>query len=162
MPALVLAGILAALNNGCGNKSTPEGGQKPGVGSKAPTVVSVEKTSFNEVTSQLDPGGNFYLYLGTAQWLDGLSTKVGVWRQTFTAMPDLKPENTANINKAFDIVTSLVKDSGIEDVSGVGHEFGGNREGHVSQQGAAASLSRQRRRLPLAARRPGTAPAHRP
>src|SRR5215468_1413702 len=35
--------------------------------------VSAEKTSFKEVTSQLDPGGNLYLYLGTAQWLEGLS-----------------------------------------------------------------------------------------
>ena len=79
-----------------------------------------EKTSFTEVTSQLDPGGNFYVYLGTAQWLDGLDTKVGAWRQAFTAMPGLKPDEIANINKAFDIATRLIKDSGIEDVSGVG------------------------------------------
>ena len=91
-----------------------------GGGPNVPAVVSVEKTSFAEVTSQLDPGGNFYLYLGTAQWLDGLSAKVGAWRQTFIAMPNLKPEDTTNVNKAFDLVTRLIKDSGIEDVSGVG------------------------------------------
>ncbi len=34
--------------------------------------------------------------------------------------PNLKPEDTANVNKAFDIVTRLIQDSGIEDVSGVG------------------------------------------
>src|SRR5579862_9870871 len=112
-PALILAGILVTLNYGCGKKPAP------GAGSGSP-VVSVEKTSFTEVTSQLDPGGNFYLYLGTAQWLDGLSARVSAWRQTFVSMPNLKPEDTTNVNKAFDVVTGVIKDSGIENVSGVG------------------------------------------
>jgi hypothetical protein len=114
LPALVLAGVLATLNYGCGKKPASSAG-----GNTSP-AVSVEKTSFTEVTSQLDPGGNFYLYLGTAQWLNGLDAKVGAWRQTFTAMPGLKPEDAANVNKAFDVATRLIKDSGIEDVSGVG------------------------------------------
>jgi hypothetical protein len=116
MPALVLAGFFAILNSGCGNKSTPSTGSGP----NGSPVVSVEKTSFSEVTSQLDPGGDFYLYLGTAQWLDGLSAKIGDWRKTFTALPDLKPDDSTRINKVFDIATRLIKDSGIEDVSGVG------------------------------------------
>ena len=121
LPALVLVGVLATLNYGCGKKETPPAGQKqPTGGQNAPAIVSVEKTSFTEVTSQLDPGGNFYMYLGTAQWLDGLATKVGAWRQKFAAMPGLKPDNAANVNKAFDLATRLIKDSGIEDISGVG------------------------------------------
>ncbi|HLX94370.1 MAG TPA: hypothetical protein VKU37_01360 [Verrucomicrobiae bacterium] len=120
VPVLVLLGLIAILNYGCGKKPAPGAELSPGGGPGAPAVVSAEKTSFAEVTSQLDPGGNFYLYLGTAQWLDGLSAKVGAWRQTFAAMPNLKPEDTANVNKAFDLVTSLIKDSGVEDVSGVG------------------------------------------
>jgi hypothetical protein len=116
LPALVLAGALATLNYGCGkNPASSAGGNAPGG-----PLVPVVKTSFTEVTSQLDPGGNFYLYLGTAQWLDGLSAKVGAWRQAFAAMPGLKPEDAANVNKAFDLATRLIKDSGIEDVSGVG------------------------------------------
>jgi len=118
---LALLGLIAALNYGCGKKATPAGGSNPAAGAPgASTVVSAEKTSFTEVTSQLDPGGNFYLYLGTAQWLDGLSAKIGGWREAFTSMPDLKPDDAANINKAFDIVTHVVQDSGIEDISGVG------------------------------------------
>jgi hypothetical protein len=69
-PALLLLILAATLNYGCGKKETSSAGRK------GATVVSAEKTSFNEVTSQLDAGGNFYLYLGTAQWLDGLSTKM--------------------------------------------------------------------------------------
>jgi hypothetical protein len=118
VPALVLAGVLAFLNSGCGKKSAPVAYSGPLPNASA--VVSAEKTSFSEVTSQLDPGGDFYLYLGTAQWLDGLSTKVGSWRQAVNGIPGLKPEDAANVNKAFDIATRLIKDSGIEDVSGVG------------------------------------------
>jgi len=114
LPAFVLAGVLATLNCGCGKKPVAA------TGVNASPAVPAVKTSFTEVTSQLDPGGNFYLYLGTAQWLDNLSTRVGAWRQTFTAMSNLKPEDAANITKAFDIATRLIKDSGIEDVSGVG------------------------------------------
>jgi hypothetical protein len=85
-----------------------------------PATPSASKTSFTEVTSQLDSGGNFFLYLGTAQWLEHLSTNVEKWRHTFTSMPDVKPEDIANINKAFDVVTRLITDSGIEHVSGMG------------------------------------------
>ena len=35
-------------------------------------------------------------------------------------MPDIKDEDRANIDKAFGVVTRLIKDSGIEDVSGFG------------------------------------------
>jgi len=119
--ALIMVVLSAALNNGCQKKSAPPEENKPAAGEpKSSAMVSVEKTSFTEVTSQLDPGGNFYLYLGTAQWLDGLSTKVSNWKQKFTAMPDLKPADLTNLNKGFDVVTRLIKDSGLEDISGAG------------------------------------------
>jgi hypothetical protein len=113
-PALVLLGLVAILNYGCGKKEAPT------VGQKGVTFVSAEKTSFNEVTSQLDAGGNFYLYLGTGQWLDGLSTKVSGWQQVFESMPELKDDDRAKVDKAFGVVTRLIKDSGVEDISGVG------------------------------------------
>jgi len=86
----------------------------------AQPVTSASKTSFTEVTSQLDPGGSFYLYLGTAQWLEHLTGKIEGWRKTFTNLPDTKPEDVANINRAFDIVTRLTAESGLEDISGFG------------------------------------------
>jgi len=108
---LLLTG-LAGFNFGCGKPATPP----PPAGK----TLSAERTSFAEVTAQLDPGGNFYLYLGTAQWLEHLSTKVESWRTTVNALPDLSPENTNNINQAFDLANHLIKDSGIEDITGVG------------------------------------------
>src|ERR1017187_658908 len=104
--ALALAGIVAPLESV--------------LAQPAPALTSASKTSFTEVTAQLDPGGNFFLYLGTAQWLEHLSSKVEGWRHTFAAMPDLTPDKTAYLNKTFDIVTRVIKDSGVEDITGMG------------------------------------------
>src|SRR6516164_2149920 len=92
LSALVLTGVVVGLNFGCGKK--PAGETTP---ASAPKIVSAEKTSFSEVTSQLDPGGNFYLYLGTAQWLDGLSAKVDSWRSVALGLPNVAPSDAKNI-----------------------------------------------------------------
>ncbi|HTX21820.1 MAG TPA: hypothetical protein VMD27_08190 [Candidatus Aquilonibacter sp.] len=127
-----LIGLLAAASFGCKKKESPSAGQNPPQSPMAggampaagtpssPAFVSVEKTSFNEVTSQLDPGGDFYLYLSTAQWLENLSAKVSHWQQAFESMPDMNGEDRANVDKAFGVAARLIKDSGIEDVTGVG------------------------------------------
>ncbi len=92
------------------------------------TAVSAEKNSFNEVTAHLDPGGNLYLYLSTEQLLDGLSKTVSDWRQL---VPPVSPNSEAelgmklgfdatSVNKAFDIAARLIKNSGVEEVGGVG------------------------------------------
>lgn len=112
--AAALCAGLVAFNFGCGKKENA-----PATPS-ATTVASATKTSFAEVTGQLDAGGNFYLYLGTAQWLEHLSAKVETWRSTATGIPDLTPDITANINKGFDIVNHLIVDSGIQDITGMG------------------------------------------
>jgi hypothetical protein len=108
---LALLGGLAAFSFGCGKPAAPV---------KPVPSASATKTSFDAVTAQLDPGGNFYLYLGTAQWLEQLSTKVEAYRGIVTALPDLKAEDLGNVNKAFDIFTRLIKDSGVEEVTGLG------------------------------------------
>jgi hypothetical protein len=51
-----LLGAVALFNSGCDKQTLPTAETK---------TVSATKTSFNEVTAQLDPGGNLYLYLGT-------------------------------------------------------------------------------------------------
>lgn len=112
---LISLALVAAFTFGCQkNEIETATAQKPS------QFVSVDKTSFNEVTSQLDPGGNFYMYLGTAQWLDDLSGKIAAWQDKITSMPDITPEQLDDVNKAFNLITNLVKDSGIEDISGVG------------------------------------------
>jgi len=89
-------------------------------GGAAVTNAFAEKTSFQEVTAQLDPGGNLYLYLGTEQWLDGLSAKISNWRQLLGSIPDLPDDARETIDKAVNIVTNLIKSSGLENISGLG------------------------------------------
>ncbi|HET7626086.1 MAG TPA: hypothetical protein VFM25_12555 [Verrucomicrobiae bacterium] len=111
VPVACAIALCALAFIGCNKQESPAGNSK---------VVSATTNSFQEVTSHLDPGGDFYLYLGTQQWLDGLSGKISGWRGLFTSLPDLDDEKRANIGKGFDIVTRLVKQSGVEDVSGFG------------------------------------------
>ena len=103
--------------NGCGKKEPETSGTaRP----SKQAVVSAEKTSFNEVTAQLDPGGSLYGYLSTSQWLDGLSGRVNGWRDAVLSLPDLGDEGRSNVTKAFDLVTHLILNSGVESISGVG------------------------------------------
>ncbi len=90
----------------------------PGAAPKS-VVASAEKNSFKEVTSHLDSGGNLYLYLGTEQFLRGLSTKVTDLREFLSGMP-MNPNEGEKLSKVFEIVSRLVKNSGLEQVSGVG------------------------------------------
>jgi len=115
IPILLSLGLIVVLGSGCKKPGSPGPGS---VG--AGPVASAEKTSFTEVTSQLDAGGTLYVYLGTAQWLDGLSTKVAGWQKAIEAMPQVREEDRPNIEKGFGVLTRVIKDSGIEDVTGVG------------------------------------------
>jgi hypothetical protein len=107
--ALGVALLAAAVLVGCNKNQT---GPAP--------KVSAEKNSFQEVTSKLDAGGDLYAYLSTEKLLDGVSTKVSGWRNVVGAMPNVSSEDHAKIDKGFDVVMHLIKNSGIEDVSGVG------------------------------------------
>lgn len=114
---LAAALLLLAAGNGCGKKEAPSTSPPPRA---TPAVISAENTSFNEVTSQLDPGGSLYGYLSTSQWLDGLSDRVNGWRDAVLSLPNLGPAEKSNVTLAFDLVTHLIRNSGVESVSGVG------------------------------------------
>lgn len=116
--AALVSALAATLLTGCGNNSAPT--QTTGSPPAANMLVPAETNSFVEVTSHLDAGGNLYLYLGTAQWLDGLSQKVGAWRDTIQSLPNVPAENRDKIMGVFDLATNLIRDSGLEDISGFG------------------------------------------
>src|SRR5207247_4590649 len=61
-------------------------------------------TSFQEVTSQLDPGGSLFLYLATDQWLAGLSTNISAFRQIILSLPGPGMENSAEIEHVFELL----------------------------------------------------------
>ena len=109
----VAALALLLATAGCDHRAT--------VGPHAKSAVkSAEPTSFQEVTAQLDPGGSLYAYLSTSQWLDGLSGRINGWRGPILSLPDLGSDERANISKAFDLVTRLIQNSGLEAITGVG------------------------------------------
>ena len=109
---LTLAGITFLSVEGCKPKATP-------VKVKSLGVDSAETTSFKEVTSKLDTGGSFYLYLSTEQWLKDLSGKVDKWHELAASLPDVQ-DHRQDIDNAFNIGTRLIKDSGLENISGLG------------------------------------------
>ena len=115
--------FLAALFlvSGCSrkeeNKPTPTATKPQPV---RPAPASAEKTSFQEVTSQLDPGGNLFAYFGTEQWIRGASEQVSSWRGILQLTPVLTDEQRAEANKGFDLATRLIRNSGLEEISGVG------------------------------------------
>jgi hypothetical protein len=107
-----------ALLCGC-QKQEQKPAALPAAGPK-PAIVSAEKTSFDEVTAKLDKGGNFYLYLSTEQALSGLSGKMAGVSNFIGCLPGVPGEKRESISKVFDFAGACLKDSGIEQISGVG------------------------------------------
>src|SRR5438128_2977829 len=112
---------VAFLLAGCSRKEEaqpgPTAAQPPPV---RPALASAEKTSFQEVTSQLDPGGNLFAYFGAEQWISGASEQVSSWRAILQMVPVPTDEQRAEANKGFDLATRLIRNSGLEEISGVG------------------------------------------
>jgi hypothetical protein len=107
--ALVVLCVGFIFLDGCGKKAV--------VSAPPATFKSAEPTSFREVTSKLDQGGDLYLYVSTEQWLKSLSEKIGKWRDVASSLPNLQGQR---IESVFTVVTNVVKDSGIENISGIG------------------------------------------
>ncbi|MGB0580274.1 MAG: hypothetical protein ACPGVU_11280, partial [Limisphaerales bacterium] len=80
-------------------------------------INAPKQSSYAAVTAKLDRGGDLFGYLGTAQWLKGLSGKI---REFEKLALDMSPDEEEEIQLAFKVVTGLVKRSGMEELSGVG------------------------------------------
>lgn len=109
---LILAGLTFDAIQGCKPKDSTSAAMKS-------SGASAEHNSFKEVTSQLDPGGSLYLYLGTEQWLTNLSTVVDQLHEMAGSLPNAQDQRQS-IDNAFTIGNRLIKDSGLQDISGIG------------------------------------------
>jgi len=123
VPVSLLIGAVALLA-GCKKNegSTPP---SPGTGGTAGSrgsagIVSAEKNSFSQVTGKLDKGGSFYLYLSTEQALSSLSKTIGTYSNMFSQMPAAQEMGAGNVARIFQVVGGLIKDSGVEHISGFG------------------------------------------
>ena len=121
--ALSLA--LGAFLSGCNSKDAspppPKAMAAASTATPTPASMSAEKTSFAEVTAQLDPGGSIYAYLSTARWLEGLSGKVSEGRELLLSIPGMDDDAREQLGRTANLLTSLVKQSGLEAISGVGY-----------------------------------------
>lgn len=122
--ASLLSSLVTAcfLLSGCSAKEDSSGSVPPAKDAPpaARGAASAEKTSFAEVTAQLDAGGSIYGYLSTAPWLDGLAKQVGSWRELVLSLPSMPASERDQIGRVFDLVGGLVQKSGLESISGVG------------------------------------------
>jgi hypothetical protein len=132
-------GLLALA--GCGKEQSSDQAQLPSAPTPAPTPEatpvpkSATPNSFYEVTSQLDPGGDFYIYLSTAQWLAKLSHGLDMVRAATASMTPAEPAASASPSatgtdqvamapprklQGFELLKDIVDKSGLEQISGIG------------------------------------------
>src|SRR5947208_4049121 len=104
-PSRLVVLLLLLAANGCGKREAQNTTPTPPT---RPAIVSAEKTSFNEVTAQLDSGGSLYGYLSTSQWLDGLSGRVNGWRDAPLSLPTHGDVAIHNVNTALYRITRLI------------------------------------------------------
>lgn len=104
LPLLTLAGALAGA----------------GSAQSADRITSAEPTAFAAVTAKLDPGGNLFAYLSTDQWLGGLSTQVGHFRDLLLNLPEMSDRDRDEMRRVFVLIDSLVRHCGVESITGVG------------------------------------------
>jgi hypothetical protein len=85
-------------------------------------VFAQEKTSFDEVTSQLTKGGNLYLYLSTEDALKTLEDKIVAVKNILAKQPANpgNPEDAPKVQKAMDLFLKIFRQSGINEISGIG------------------------------------------
>lgn len=125
LSALVLSLTLTSCNRAPqnGEPAAPKPSQPRSASGSIPTKPPFEggrKTTFQEVTSDLDPGGSLFLYLATDQWLARLSEKLSQIQEVVKALPNQARQQREQLERVFELLGRLVKASGVEDVTGVG------------------------------------------
>jgi type II secretory pathway pseudopilin PulG len=108
---VIIGSVILTLNlNQCSSKSEATG--KP--------ITSAKKTSFNEVTANLNPGGSLYLYVST----EGLVKAVDEFAQNLRKIIETKLSESLEENKEalaiYDFIYALIKKSGLMEISGIG------------------------------------------
>jgi len=88
--------------------------------SSASQVKPVEKSSFEAVTSKLDPGGNLYFYVSTEKVIQSIDEFAGQLRKMMEKEMAKSGSKDPEPFKIFDFIYGLIKKSGLMEISGVG------------------------------------------
>ncbi len=118
------ASLLFVAGCGPGGSSNPANTTKyensaPGGSASTNSPPSAESNSFDETTARLDRGGTLYLYLSLAQWLDGLSGQLTALRASLPT-DGMSAEDRTKMDQMFNLGATLVKNSGLEQITGLG------------------------------------------
>lgn len=123
---LTVSSFVALLAIGLSFSACKKKETEPPVPPKAPPAPAkavfepARKTSFAEVTSQLDSGGDLYFYLATDQCLAGLSTNLARLRSLIESLPGAQDSGRGQIEQVFGTLAAIVRVSGVEKLTGVG------------------------------------------
>ena len=111
-----------ALFSGCKPSQTPPGAPPTPVQKTAAqqSATPVRKTSFQDVTAQLDQGGDIFVYLSPEKWLSGLSTNLEGFQDLALSAANMPEKEREQAHAAFGSAIRLLQASGIEDLNGVG------------------------------------------
>ena len=123
--ATLLAVVATIALSACGPQTTTTS-QAP-ANPSAPAASSAPKSatpnSFDDVTAQLDPGGDLYLYLSTAQFLGHIDKGVDIIHDLVLSASNtetMSPDARAQAEKAFAVLKDAIDKSGIQDLTGFG------------------------------------------
>jgi len=83
-----------------------------------PVLKSAEKTSYEQVTGYLNPGGNTFVYQNAAQWATTLEALLPAVQNLVLATAARHDQEEAQV--VFQLIEAFLKDSGLEQLNGVG------------------------------------------
>jgi len=83
-------------------------------------IKSAVENSFDEVTSKLDQGGNFYLYVSTERVEKYVEEFGGKLRKIIEAEATSSQSENTEALKIFDFVFGIIKKCGLTEISGIG------------------------------------------
>ena len=117
--SLLLAGCGPGGSTNPANTTKYEAAAPSATPSAPAAPPSAVPNSFDEVAARLDRGGSFYLYWSLAQFLDGLSGQIAKLRDGIPT-GDMTPKDREQMDTYFKLGTDLVKNSGVEQITGLG------------------------------------------
>ena len=86
----------------------------------APQIEPARPTSFDEVTSQLDPGGTLYVYLSTEGWFDKIASQLCPIIDMAIASEVDDEEERQTATAAVELIKRVFDGSGVNEISGIG------------------------------------------
>jgi len=121
--AAISLGLGLMLLAGCEKSETStQPAESPAPASAvSPIPKPATPNSFAEVTAQLDPGGDFYAYLSTAQWLGKLGHGIDTLHDALlSGSATMSATDRDQAEKGFALLKDIVQKSGLEQITGLG------------------------------------------